>query len=166
MGRVKTIRVYNLVNTNGERLQLHFGYTVNDYGPAGDKNAGWRWSFEGKNIPMPVRSRTWFCGFPEDTMISWLKGNGWYPQTRVDMGCGYAKVYELPDADDKGNEESANDWGCPIHSKLEKHHFDDAIYFLANNGKRSMAVRTYLYAHGGHLRDAVNAVREIVDRQE
>jgi hypothetical protein len=101
MEKIRTLRVYNLQNANGERLRLNLGYTVDDYSPAGNGNAGWRWSFEGKNIPMPVRSRTWFCGFPEPIMITWLKGNGWFPKTRVEMNSGYAEVFELPNIDDK-----------------------------------------------------------------
>ena len=96
MEKVKTLRVYNLLNANGERLRLRLGYTVDERGTPCNGNACWRWSFEGKNIPMPVRSRTWFHGFPEPIMIPWLKGNGWFPQTRVELDCGYAEVFELP----------------------------------------------------------------------
>lgn len=91
MEKVRTLRVYNLVNANGEKLRLSLGYVA-----AGNGDECWRWSFVGKNIPMPIRSRTWFHGFPEPIMISWLKGNGWFPRTRVDMGSGYAEVFELP----------------------------------------------------------------------
>ena len=99
MEKVKTFRVYNLLNANGDRLRLRLGYIVYEAGRPYNEDSGFRWSFDGKYIPMPVRSRTWFNGFPEPIMLNWLKANGWYPHTMVDMGCGYAKVFELP----KGN---------------------------------------------------------------
>ena len=99
MEKVKTFRVYNLLNANGERLRLRLGYAVDDDGRPYNRDSGLRWSFDGRNIPMPVRSRTWFNGFPEPIMLSWLKRNGWYPHTRVELTTGYAGVFELP----KGN---------------------------------------------------------------
>lgn len=99
MEKVKTFRVYNLLNANGDRLRLRLGYIVPESGRPYNEDSCFRWSFDGKHIPMPVRSRTWFNGFPEPIMLSWLKGNGWYPHAMVDMGSGYAKVFELP----KGN---------------------------------------------------------------
>lgn len=91
MEKVRTLRVYNLVNANGNKLRLSLGFVPDQCG-----DYGWRWSFTGKNIPMPVRTRTWFIGFPESIMLSWLKGNGWYPHTRVELDSGEAKVFVLP----------------------------------------------------------------------
>lgn len=159
MERVRTLRVYNLVNANGEQLRLSLGYVTDERGTPCNGNAGFRWSFEGKNIPMPVRSRTWFCGFPEPIMISWLKGNGWFPRTRVEMCDGSAEVFELPAVNDtacKANEE-ANSWNVDA--------FHSVIRELVKNGRRVTAVRVYRYAHGGTLKSANDAVMEIVDRQ-
>jgi hypothetical protein len=159
MERVKTLRVYNLVNANGEKLRLSLGFTVDDYGRPCNGNSCWRWSFVGKNIPMPVRSRTWFCGFPEPIMISWLKGNGWFPRTRVELCDGYAEVFELPAANDAAHTENeeTNSWDIDA--------FHNVIRELVKNGKRVTAVRVYRYAHGGTLRMANDAVMEIVDGQ-
>lgn len=101
MENIRIIRVYNLVNCKGNRLQLELGIIrnfreENCYDPSSNGDCGYRWRFCGKNIPMPVRSRTWFNGFPEPIMISWLKGNGWFPRTRVEMCDGYAEVFDLP----------------------------------------------------------------------
>lgn len=163
MEKVRTIRVYNLLNANGERLRLNLGYTVDDYGPAGNGNAGWRWSFVGKNIPMPVRSRTWFCGFPEDTMISWLKGNGWYVQTRVDMGCGYAEVFELPKANDEpieGNEEPYELSELAVEQGESA--LKDAVKMLYKAGSKLRAVMLYRYVHPCNLQKANYAVNHIL----
>lgn len=155
MEKVKTLRVYNLLDANGNKLRLRLGYTVDTNGAPCNGNAGWRWSFEGKNIPMPVRSRTWFCGFPEHTMISWLKGNGWYVQTRVDMGCGYAEVYELPNGNEEYNNIDSQDEAAVMQ----------AIRLLYNNGNRIKAMHLYHLVYGVTLTDAWNAVREIIDQQ-
>lgn len=155
MENVKTFRVYNLLNVNGERLQLRLGYVVDEDCRPYNGNAGWRWSFEGKNIPMPVRSRTWFCGFPEHTMISWLNGNEWYVRTRVDLDDGSAEVYELPN----GNKFD------PSVSPIYEETLERVIYDLVNSKRNIDAVRLYRYAHGGSLCDAHRAVREIIDRQ-
>lgn len=96
MENVKTFRVYNLLSANGERLRLCLGYIVNDPGYTYNGDIGFRWRFNGKNIPMPVRSNTWFNGFPEPIMLNWLNGNGWYLHTRVELNSGYAEVFELP----------------------------------------------------------------------
>lgn len=159
MERIKPLRVYNLVNANGERLRLSLGYVIDERGTPCNGNAGFRWSFEGKNIPMPVRSRTWFCGFPEPIMITWLKGNGWFPRTRVEMSDGSAEVFELPtlnDAPCKGNEEPKS---CDTDA------FHSVIRELVKNGKMLTAVRVYRYAHGGTLKNAKDSIMEIVDRQ-
>ena len=98
MRNVKAVKVYNLVDSNKTKLQLKLGVLQNREGevciPKAD--TGWRWSFVGTKIPMPVRSMTWFNGFPEDTMLLWLHDNGWALQSVVDMDTGKAKVYNLP----------------------------------------------------------------------
>ena len=99
MKKTKVIRVYNLVDSKGNRLQLELGIfdpNQNDEYPLSSLDNGYRWRFIGKHIPMPIRSMYWFNGFPEPIMISWLKGNGWFPHTRVEMCSGYAEVFELP----------------------------------------------------------------------
>ena len=101
MKKPKVIRVYNLVDCKGNKLRLELGLISVDresisYDPIMHGDSGYRWRFIGKQIPMPVRSMCWFNGFPEPIMISWLKGNGWFPHTRVEMCSGYAEVFELP----------------------------------------------------------------------
>ena len=159
MKNIKTIRVYNLVDSKGNKLKLELGL-INDHNPDyfepiahGDK--GYRWRFIGKNIPMPVRSMCWFNGFPEPIMIPWLKGNGWYPHTRVEMCNGYAEVFELP----KGNEEDIRI--LPERYEHEECVFCDTIRDLVSKGKIMRATSLYRYANGGEIRDAHKAVMEI-----
>ena len=151
MENMETIRCYNLVNDKGNALQLELGLgnqTQNEY-PYEEKDNGYRWRFWGCNIPMPVRSGYWFNGFPESIMLDWLKGNGWYVQTRVNMQNGRAKVYELP----KGNEEVRSQDVDAFHSVIRE---------LIQSGKRLTAVRVYRYAHrDATLKVADKAVREI-----
>lgn len=107
MRNVKVLKVYNLVNAKGNKLQLRLGVLNSMKGDVCIASAdhGYRWSFIGEEIPMPVRSMTWFNGFPENIMLDWLKGNGWALRASVDMNTGKATVYELPKAEEpsKGN---------------------------------------------------------------
>lgn len=57
--KIKTLKVYNLVNSQGIKLQLRLGVITEGLRiehPAHIADKGYRWSFIGKNIPMPVRS--------------------------------------------------------------------------------------------------------------
>ena len=151
MENIETLRVYNLLDANGNKLLLRLGYTVDERGRPSNGNAGWRWSFEGKYIPMPVRSRTWFCGFPEHTMISWLKGNGWRMRACVDMQSGKADVYDLQEAKEKRFDSTTE-----RSIKL-------AIKLLFNNGYMTNAIYLYRHLYGCSLDDANYAVKGIID---
>lgn len=171
MREIKTVKVYNLVNSKGNKLRLNLGlisgpideYLIDTY----DK--GWRWSFEGYRIPMPVRSGYWFNGFTESVMLDWLKGNGWHLHTVVNMPIGTAVVYELPNGNE--NPVECEPFGTdqyPPYSEMDKPAFEDVIRELYSNGRKLTAIRLYRYAHGGLLSKAKEAVEkstEIVDRQ-
>lgn len=107
MENIIKLKSYNLVNADGWRLQLYLGLDVdihNNFGK-GKLDKGFRWSFVGTNIPMPVRAYTWFNGFPVPVMLDWLKANGWALHTIVDLPSGKATVYELPTAEDDAIEQ-------------------------------------------------------------
>ena len=93
MKEVNIIRVYNLLNPNGNRLQLRLAIIHPDDRERNCGDTGYRWSFLGSEIPMPVRNGTWFNGFPVDTMLLWLAEHEWYVETEVDMHTGKAKVH-------------------------------------------------------------------------
>ena len=95
MEKIVIHKVYNLVNPNGDKLQLKLGW-IKEL-----SRNGWRWAFEGKKIPMPVRSRTWFNGFPEPVMLEWLKENDWVVRTIVSPCDGSADVFDLPKAEEE-----------------------------------------------------------------
>jgi hypothetical protein len=160
---IDILRVYNLVDSDGTKLQLRLGRYKGseDYLP--DK--GFRWSFGGAKIPMPVRNATWFNGFPEATMLDWLKGNDWYVQTRVDMNTGKATIYNLPDADEysKGNETyELSDVAIAQGERALR----VAIKMLTDNGYKLNAVALHRYVHPSSLVEAKNAVDAILfDRQ-
>lgn len=163
MNKVRRVAVYNLVDSNRNHLRLELGVIddpddriVSSRGSSRDM--GYRWCFVGTKIPMPVRSMCWFNGFPESTMLDWLKGNGWFVRSKVYVPCGYTTIYELP----KGDEDPEEIF---VRQPIDKKSFDDAICFLYNNGKRITAIRAYRYAYGGDLDSAAKAVREIVDEQ-
>ena len=114
--KINPIRTYNLVNTNGNKLQLQLGLDVevNANFRKGDPDKGYRWSFIGTSIPMPVRSGTWFNGFPERTMLEWLAKHGWVCSTIVSMNTGKATVYAI-DFSECGTKAKADDW-IPVSS--------------------------------------------------
>lgn len=147
---IRTIAVYNLVDLKGSQLQLRLGYVQGEL--LSHENAGWRWSFEGTKIPMPVRSRTWFCGFPEKTMLNWLAEHGWFVRTKVDMASGRTVVYDLPDP-----EEEYPDW----QFEADKAEFNQLLADLYMNGKSLKAIHLYRYAHEVCTETAVRNLNEI-----
>ena len=167
MRDIKVLKVYNLVNSNGTKLQLRLGMLKSRAGEVCISNAdkGYRWSFIGEHIPMPVRSYYWFNGFAENIMLDWLKGNGWYPKTCVYMCNGTARVYELPNTEpSKGNETyELSLYAINVGERALKH----AVNLLCNNGNKVDAVNLYRYVHPTCLlaaRDAVDAIR--LDKQQ
>lgn len=156
MENMKVLKCYNLVNDKGNALQLELGIgnQSSDEYPKESSDKGYRWRFWGYIIPMPVRSGYWFNGFTESVMLEWLKGNGWYPRTCVNMRTGRALVYELPSAEPiKGNEE---------HRSWDVDAFHNVIRELVKSGRRLTAVRVYRYAHhDATLKNSDAAVREI-----
>ena len=155
MEKVITLKVYNLLDSKGNKLRLKLGH-VEDFVPSYHGERGYRWSFIGTKIPMPVRNGTWFNGFPEPIMLDWLNGNDWCVQTCVDMSSGKADVYELPNGNDDLNVEIT-----PERSEVEEAAFCETVRELVRNGKRAAAICLYRYANGGSVDDAHQAVREI-----
>ena len=150
MEKIIAIRTYNLVNAKGTSLQLVLGrfercQRERIIGP----DQGFRWKFVGKEIPMPVRSNTWFNGFPECDMIVWLNVNDWYVHTSVDMLTGKAKVWDLPEAP----EEYAD-----YQMDLDAEEFNKHLKELCQNGDRSKAIRLYRYCHEVGTKTATQAV--------
>ena len=140
MENANIIKVYNLVDSKGNALLLLLGVA-----PSNGKHA-LRWSFIGHAIPMPVRSGTWFNGFPADVMLEWLNANGWYVRTEVNMTTGKASVYELPEpAAPKGNEKV----------------FNRVIARMCRNGQKATAALIYQYAHSCSISEAIRAVDDI-----
>ena len=156
---ITTIRIYNLVNAKGIGLQLKLGIIKGaervPNGLRGD--SGYRWSFKGTQIPMPVRNDTWFNGFPEETMLDWLKANGWCLRTIV-YSNGEAQVFDLPEAEEqpKANEEHE-------YRDIYQYVFHDVIKDMCIHYRKADATRLYRYVHGGSLHHAVKAVNEIWD---
>lgn len=129
---MKIIKTYNLVNPEGRTLQLQLGRT--DSPTSNPKDAGWRWSFIGQRIPMPIRSGEWFNGFPESVMINWLMEHDWFVRTKVNLETGRAIVYELPDAP----------WEYPddlLDEDTEA--FNNVIYDMVKKGRRKTAMQLF-----------------------
>ncbi len=161
---VDILRTYNLVNSNGNKLRLYLGRIEESDDYFGDK--GFRWCFVGNRIPMPVRSGTWFNGFPEHIMLDWLKGNGWALHTSVSTNTGIVTVYELPfyDEPSKGNEKSIDAYQMSDHAaELNKEAFEEAIRIMYSDRGKVAAIRLYRYAHPCLLCDANRAVDAILD---
>lgn len=153
------------MNSNGTKLQLRLG-RLKGYGDEVlhyNTDHGFRWSFIGSKIPMPVRNGTWFNGFPENIMLEWLKANGWHLRTNVCMCDGKATVYELPKAEEpsKANEPTFGTDKYPAYGELDRPTFECVIRKLVNECNKVTAVRLYRYVHGGTLHNANAKVSEI-----
>lgn len=157
------LKVYNLVDTNGNWLQLKLG-RIKDYAVTrANPDKGFRWSFDGTKIPMPVRVRTWFNGFPEETMLDWLKANGWYPRTCVIPYSGYAAIYDLPDNFDEAEPEKANEEYVlnDYEVELGETALEYAVRHLYQIGKGYYAIDLYRYVHPCSVGAASEAVASI-----
>lgn len=147
MTDVNVLKIYNFVDSDNNQLQLRFGVLV-DRDDLPSKDMGWRWSFVGTKIPMPVRCGTWFNGFPADTMLDWLKSNGWTVLTCVNLNSGRVVVY-----DTVKDEVSLN--------VLEERALNEALQLLVGIGHSSRACLLYRCIFGGSMVDATNAVKAI-----
>lgn len=158
--KITTLVCFNLVNADGVKLRLYLGRDEGYADCYGNPDKGFRWSFVGTRIPMPVRAYTWFNGFPENIMLEWLKGNGWALHSRVEMGTGKATIYELPKEEkpSKGNET----YELPIHAiHSGERALKDAVLWMYGNGDRINAISLYRYVHPTCLlaaKDAVDAI--------
>lgn len=154
MKEITAIRTYNLVNAKGACLQLILGRynrTNNEHVVGPDR--GFRWKFYGTAIPMPVRSGTWFNGFPELDMLAWLNANDWYVRTSVDMTSGKAKVWDLPEPfEDYSSYQMATDG-----EEFRKHLVD-----LCSKGERTKAIHLYRYCHEVGTKTATQAVFDLM----
>lgn len=152
MKEIKIIRVYNLVNPKGKRLQLRLGVLHPDDREKFCGDTGLRWSFLGIEIPMPVRNGTWFNGFPYDTMMLWLAEHDWHVETEVDMTTGKAKAYTLPEAPEEYPD---------YQMAFDEEEFNKLIVDLCTNGERSKAIRLYRFCYEVGTKTATNAVMEL-----
>lgn len=113
-------------------------------------DTGYRWSFLGREIPMPVRNGTWFNGFPHDTMMLWLAQHEWYVETEVDMLSGKAKVHELPE---------------PVEEYEERQMISDEVVFydlvreLLCDNDLDKALAIVRYAHEVGTRTAMEIIK-------
>ena len=164
MEKIKTIKIYNLVDCKGNKVQLELGITEvrREDKPWDSMDKGYRWRFIGKHIPMPVRSMYWFNGFPENIMLDWLKGNGWRVRTSVNTQTYHVNIWEVATEDVTSNESE-----IPEHVIANgRAAVDEAIRMLWDNGSRLKAVQLYRYAVNPccSLGEATNAVREITNK--
>lgn len=152
MEKVKALSAYTLHNDKGEKLMMYYGRVLEANGTiCSGKTKDQRYCFVGRNIPMPVRSNTWFEGFSEDTMLLWLHEHGWYAQARVRLSDGVIHLYHSTNIE---------------KDKFDTAKFNEIINELWNNSRRVTACHLYRYAHGGTLDEASRAIRVIVDNQQ
>lgn len=163
--KIKVVKGYTFVNANGVPLHLSLGLITDGMEhvrPVDQADKGFRWMFEGKEIPMPVRSGYWFNGMPEHIMLDWLKGNGWALRCIVNVTSGKAHIYELPfhDEPSKGNEKSTAELTDVAISRGEAA-LKAAILLLYNQRGVMSAVDLYRYVHRCGLADAKHAIDAI-----
>lgn len=157
MKNIEITKVYNLVNANGDKLQLRYGKLMargNEFRAllTSSEDMGLRWSFVGKKIPMPVRSRTWFNGFPKEIMIQWLNEQGWFVATEVLMTTGEAKTYELPEP----NEEY-----LATDLVKDEEEFFDLVREMCRDGKALEAMHLCRYVHEVGTKEACSILHNI-----
>lgn len=151
MPEIKTIKVFLLVNPNGDKIQLHFGMLKNPKDCNGDKDTGFRWMFTGKKIPMPVWSGDWFKGHPETTMLDWLKANGgWVVHAIWSVKANKLTVLDLP--------------ATPVEKRDELGPaINKAIWQLYVDGHKKQARDLHHISTGCSYHDACLSVEEIVN---
>ena len=86
---VKTIEVYTLWHEEQQcELTMTLGRIVEI-----NNNTAWRWKLQGKHIPFPVRSNTWFEGFQPGVMIQYMRNCGYEVDAIVNMCTGKAHLF-------------------------------------------------------------------------
>lgn len=162
---IAVLRIYNLENANGNKLQLRLGRDEEVFATRckGNPDYGFRWSFVGTKIPMPVRNGTWFNGFPEETMLNWLRENGWYLRTMVSPATCKADVYEVPNDNKQEGEaiELFDVSDIPTCGGLEQGIIEEAVRILYRCNRRLTAVKLFRDVYKCGLRDAKEAVESI-----
>ena len=165
MKKIKLLKVFNLLNAEGIRLQLRLGQDneiVRNY-CNGEPDMGYRWCFYGTKIPMPVRSGAWFNGFPAEVMLNWLKENGWALETVVWPSTGDAQVFDLDFNCDKGNEaiELFDVSDIPTSNIGEHGVVNEAVRVLCRCNRKLAAIKLYRILYKCGLREAKEGVEEI-----
>ena len=86
---VKIIKVFTLWHEERQcELTMTLGCVTNIKG-----NKAWRWKLQGKYIPFPVRSNTWFEGFDYGAMLDYMANCGYVCDAVVNMVTGKYHVY-------------------------------------------------------------------------
>lgn len=156
---IDVLYTYNLVDANGNKLQLNLGHIKGseDFPGCVHVDKGYRWRFIGRKIPMPVRNRTWFNGFPVETMMDWLKANGWYLRSRVTVPSGEVNIFELPDMSQLPTKDD-----IPAYISVKgKQVLEDCIRHLCANGMKLDAICLYRYVNPCTLSEGKYAVDKI-----
>ena len=152
MENVKALVSYNLRHTaNGDRLMMQYGRLWEAVVGVDCAETAQRWRFFGQQIPMPVRSGTWFQGFSANEMLEWLRREGWTLETKVIIGTGHATVYKKPVSDIP-----------PL--TVGKTAFEGTVCDLVQAGAKATAYFMWQYVHGGSLLQAKQAVEALVDK--
>jgi hypothetical protein len=152
MTDINIVKIYNLVDNENNQLQLRLGELMDRDGLL-PKDMGWRWSFVGTKIPMPVRCGTWFNGFPVNVMIDWLKSNGWTMHTCVNLFNGKVSVYDTTEEDKTLN-------------VIEERALMNALTLLVKDGHATRASILYRCVYGGSMTEANDVVRAIYRANE
>lgn len=161
MENIKTLKVYSFAKKDGTKLSLFHGRVTGPDGIQWEDEAQ-RWMIRGEKNPIPVRNGTWFQGFSFMVMRNWLKSNGWAYQgwTATDTGHMHvaSNANEWPDDNDPETAQE-NSFYEP-----DRHVWEKTLTNLWNNGKHVSAARLYRFVYNENLRQAMDAIREIVER--
>lgn len=86
---IQTIQVFTLWHEERQcELTMTLGRVVGI-----NNNTAWRWKLQGKYIPFPVRSNTWFEGFQADVMVEYMRSCGYELDAVVNMRTGKVRIF-------------------------------------------------------------------------
>lgn len=165
---VKLVKAYGFTNEANESLTLQLGRLMDENGNTMPCQEAQRWRFIGRNIPMPVRSGTWFEGMSFGTMRNWLENRGWQLQSSVSFITGSFTIFQRGNKNydsQKKNENISTDNGtkAPYESVscFRQSVIDRGLVSLYKENK-SAAVYIYELLHNGDsLSDAIKALTKL-----
>lgn len=145
---VNPIKSFQFVHPNKPRILVTLGYAPDPYNGADcQSKANWRWSVRGTEIPFPVRSGSWFCGFDCTTMFRWFFDHGYELECETKYATGITKIYKR-------------------EGDVPDYLINKAVQDMIRCHHKVSAMRLYQEAHSVDAQQALDIVDEIRSNME